>query len=444
MTTRYRITFSERQAALIWQQSLGRKLTSTEDEQFNVIYPGRINGDSGPDFRDAVLVGESRLMKGDVEVHVRSSDWYSHKHHTDVEYNNVILHVVMQHDCSSPTVLRSGRKVPVLCLPKALRHQAYLLPCALPCSPILDRMDRPILKNTLTTAGEERFKQKARHFQAEVRSPALTALSLEEAASQALYRGMMRALGYAKNTKPFEDLADRMPLSSIQSREGLAMKQALLLGTAGLLPSQRRHGESGRREKVQELERNWQSADRKAETMTESDWNLSHIYPNNAPVRRIVAQTYLLDRYCDRRLLAGILQLVKDTRLSGGHKVLQNGLTVVGDGYWRDHFDFGVTSRTKISALLGHSKAGEIAVNVILPFAFSWGELADDADLTDHAIQLYRSYPNLPENCLTRHMAKQFRLEELSDFTACQQQGLIHIFRSYCREGRCSQCPLVG
>jgi hypothetical protein len=141
MTTRYRITFSEKQAALIWQQSLGRKLTSTEDEQFNVIYPGRINGDSGPDFRDAVIVDESRLVKGDVEVHVRSSDWYSHKHHADIEYNNVILHVVMRHDCGSPTVLRSGRKVPVLCLPKALRHQTHLLPYALPCSPILDHIE---------------------------------------------------------------------------------------------------------------------------------------------------------------------------------------------------------------------------------------------------------------------------------------------------------------
>lgn len=442
--TRNRIRFPEKQAALIWQHAVGIELTSTEDEQFNVIYPGRINGDNGPDFRDAVIANKSRLMKGDVEVHVRSSDWYSHEHHADVEYNNVILHAVMWHDCNSATVLQSGREVPVLCLAQALRHQAYLLPYTLPCFPILDHMGRHTLKKILDTAGEQRFKQKATHFRAEILGPAPRTTAIGQAAGRVLFRGMMRALGYAKNTKPFEELADRMPLTSIEPREGLAAKQALLLGTAGLLPFQRQQIEPTKEREVQELEQIWEPMDSNVETMKESDWNLSHIYPNNSPVRRIIAQSYLLERYNRGKLLAGILQLVRDTRASGGQRLLQNGLTVDSDGYWRDHFDFDVRSKTKTSAILGDSKAGEIIVNVILPFAFSWGELDNEVKLANHAIDLYLSYPRSPENCLTRHMAKQLCLKEPIDLTTCQQQGLIHIFRNYCREGRCSDCPLVG
>ncbi|MFB0556411.1 MAG: DUF2851 family protein, partial [Dehalococcoidia bacterium] len=400
---------------------------------------GRTNGDNGPDFRDAVIVNNSHLTKGDIEVHVKSSDWYSHEHHTDAEYNNVILHVVMWHDCNSATLLQSGKPVPVLCLAKALRHQAYLLPYRqLPCFQILDHVDRQTLGKLLNTAGEERFKQKAMHFQAQ--HSALTALS----AGQVLFRGMMRALGYTKNTKPFADLADRMPLNSLESREGLALKQALLLGTAGLLPSQRWPGKFVGEKEARELEQIWQAAGKKVNTMRECDWNFSHIYPNNSPARRIVAQSYLLERYYAGKLLAGILQLVKEAPLPGGHRVLENGLTVAGDGYWQDHFDFDVRSKTKISALLGHSKAGEIAVNVVLPFAFSWGELANKAKLTENAIELYRNYPKLAENCITRHMKKQLGIEEPFDLSACHQQGLIHIFRNYCREGRCSQCPLAS
>jgi hypothetical protein len=444
MITRNRIKLSEKQAALIWQQAVGTELISTEGEQFSVIYPGRINGDNGPDFRNAVIANKSRLKKGDVEVHVRSSDWYSHEHDADVEYNNVILHVVMWHDCNSATVLQSGREVPVLCLAKALRHQAYLLPCTLPCFSILDHIDRHTVKKILDAAGEQRFKQKAIHFRTEILDPAPRMPTIEQAAGQVLLRAIMRALGYAKNTDPFEELAGRIPLTSIECREGLTAKQALLLGTAGLLPSQR--GQIGpiKERDVQELEQIWQALGSNVRTMKVSDWHLSHIYPNNSPVRRIIAQSHLLERYSRGRLLAGILQIVRDALPSGGHRVLQNGLTVDSDGYWRDHFDFGVRSRTKISALLGHNKAGEIAVNVILPFAFSWGELAGQAKLTDRVIQLYRTHPRLSDNCLTRHMAKQLQIEEVSDFTACQQQGLIHIFRSYCREGRCFQCPLVG
>jgi hypothetical protein len=435
MITRNRIKFSEKQATLIWQQVVGRELPSSEDTLISVIYPGRTNGDTGPDFRDAVIVNKSHLTKGDVEVHVKSSDWYSHEHHADAEYNNVILHVVMWHDCNSATLLQSGKTVPVLCLAQALRHQAYLLPYQLPCFQILDDVDRQNLGKLLNAAGEARFKQKAMHFRAEME---------QEEAGQVFFRGMMRALGYSKNTKPFEELANRMPLSSIEARENLALKQALLLGTAGLLPSQRWQGKFIRENEVQELEQIWQSEGKKVKTMKEGDWNLSHIYPNNSPVRRIVAQSYLLERYSEGKLLAGILQLVKESPLPGEHRVLENGLTVTGDGYWRDHFDFGVRSKTKISALLGNSKAGEIAVNVILPFAFSWGELTNESKITENAIELYRNYPKLAENCITRHMKKQLRLEESFDFTAYHQQGLIHVFRNYCCEGRCTQCPLAN
>ena len=406
-----------------------------EDVLINVIYPGRTNGDNGPDFRDAVILNKSNLTKGDVEVHLKSSDWYSHKHHTNAAYNNVILHVVMWHDCNSATLLQNGQPVPVLSLAKALRYQPYLLPNQLPCSQILDHMDRQTLEELLNAAGEERFKQKARHFQAELK---------QGESGQVLFRGMMRALGYAKNTKPFEELADRISLTSIESSEGLAIKQALLLGTAGLLPSQRWPGKFAREREVRELENLWQSVSRKAKTMKESDWNFSHIYPNNSPLRRIVAQSYLLERYGQGKLLAGILQLVKEAPLSNGHQTLEDGLIVAGDGYWRDHFDFNVSSKTKLSALLGNSKAGEIIVNVILPFAFSWGKMVNEPELMKKAMELYNGYPKLAENEITRHMENQLCLEEPPDPTACHQQGLIHIFRSYCRQGRCSHCPLVN
>jgi hypothetical protein len=435
MITRNRIKSPEKEAALIWQQVVGKELSSTENEPVSVVYPGRTNDANGPDFRDAVIVNKSRLTKGDVEVHLKSSDWYSHKHHADAEYNSLILHVVMWHDCNSPTLLQNGKPVPVLCLAKALRYQPYLLPHHLPCFQILDHVDRQTLGKLLNSAGAERFKQKARHFQAELQ---------EEDPGQVLFRGMMGALGYAQNSKPFEELADKMPLHALESREGLVQKQALLLGAAGLLPSQRWQGNFAREKEVQELEQMWQSAGRKVKTMKESDWDFSHIYPNNSPVRRIVAQSYLLERYSQGKLLAGILQLVKEAPLPSGHQALENGLTVAGDGYWPDHFDFAVRSKTRTSAVLGNSKAGEIIINVILPFAFSWGELANEAKLTEKAIELYRNYPKLAENCLTQHMKKQLGCEEPPNFTACHQQGLIHIFKSYCREGRCSQCPLAN
>jgi hypothetical protein len=418
----------------MWQQAVGNKLISIEDTLVTVIYPGRTNGTNGPDFRDAVIVNESCLMKGDVEIHVKSSDWYSHGHNTDADYNNVMLHVVMWQDCNSATLLQNGKTVPIICLAIALQQQAYLLSDHLPCFQILNQIDMQSLKNLLSNAGEARFRKKAIYFGTELK---------QKEEGHVLLRGIMGALGYVKNKKPFENLADRVPLNSIESQKGVALRQALLLGTAGLLPSQRWQGEFTMKREVQELEELWRSTGGKVSTMKERDWTLSHIYPNNSPVRRIVALSYLLERYSGKKLLARILQLVKEAPRTDGHYVLQKGLTVTGDGYWRHHFDFDIRNKTRKSALLGHNKAGEITVNVILPFAYAWGELNADAKITENAFDLYRNYPRLSDNHLTDHMKKQVGLEGSASLTACHQQGLIHIFRNYCCEGKCRQCPLV-
>ena len=434
MPTRNRINLSEKQVTLIWQQLTGKELPTTEDARIKLIYPGRTNNNNGPDFRDAVIVIDSAFMKGDVEIHVKSSDWYSHGHHRDSEYNNVILHVAMWHDCKSVTTLQNGRSIPVICLSKALQHQAYLMPhYQLPCSEIVQHSDKKILMKLLNTAGEERFKQKALYFRAKLE---------QEDAGQVLSQGIMRALGYSKNVKPFEELARKVPLSFLESRNGLATKQALLLGMAGLLPSQRGQENPTKEKEVRELEQIWHSLGKQVKTMEENNWSFSHIYPNNSPVRRIVAQSHLIQRYHKSKLLMGMLQLVKETPLPKGHFMLEDGLTVTSNDYWRDHFDFNVRCKTKTSMLLGHSKAGEIVVNVILPFAFSWGEMSNEPELAEKAIAFYNHYPKLTDNAITRHMTRQFCLEGVPGFTACQQQGLIHIFRNYCRGGICLQCPL--
>lgn len=437
MPTRKRIRISEYQLSLIWQQLLGRELTTEEGDQLKMMYPGRLNNDNGPDFRDAVVVNNSNLVKGDVEIHIKSSDWHNHGHHCDPEYNSVILHVVAQHDANSATLTKSGKSVPVACLPHELWYQTYLIPYyQLPCFQTAKHKDKQTLWKLLDIAGEERFRRKATIFQDSLQ---------RENGGQVLLQRMMRALGYSKNSEPFEELARRAPLNFIEKVKpagDLSLKQAWLLGMAGLLPCQRKGGEFCGGNGVRELEQIWRSVGKEAESMSENDWHLSHVYPNNSPVRRIVAQSYLLQRYCRGGLLKGVLQLVRKAPMIAGYRLLEEGLIVLADGYWQDHFDFNVQSRTRKSALLGRGKAAETAVNVVLPFAFSYGEMAGEPGLREKAIELYRCYPKLAENEITHHMARQLCLDT-SALTACRQQGLIHIFRSYCREGDCARCPLA-
>jgi hypothetical protein len=305
---------SERQVIRIWQHLLLNRtdLVAEEGGRLKIIYPGRVNDDQGADFRDAVITTSQGLMKGDIEVHVNSSDWQAHQHHRDPVYNRVVLHVVMWHDTKAATILENGKDIPVLALHKYIKALISQWPewvaegdfpqgvLSMPCLNAAERVNTGVLVQLLDCAGEERFSAKATNFQAD-----LTQMET----SQALYLGIMGALGYSRNKLPFTELARRLPLrilesvvqSGVSDEECLARQQALLLGTAGLLPLQRqdRHQENKSGEWVNELERLWTSS-RHAEAMSPNDWHLFKVRPNNSPVRRIVAMSYLVLRYNER------------------------------------------------------------------------------------------------------------------------------------------------
>ncbi|MDD5039030.1 MAG: DUF2851 family protein, partial [Dehalococcoidales bacterium] len=111
---------SERELIKVWQHRLlgSTRLVTEEGEPIEIIYPGRPNDDQGADFRDAVLATSKGLIRGDIEVHVKSSDWRGHQHHQNIVYNRVVLHVVMWHNSKTATHLQNGRDIPVLALNK--------------------------------------------------------------------------------------------------------------------------------------------------------------------------------------------------------------------------------------------------------------------------------------------------------------------------------------
>ncbi len=83
-------------------------LKTTSDESIIILKLGEHNHNSGPDFFNAQLSVDGQLWAGNVEIHIKSSDWYLHGHEKDKAYDNVILHVVWEHDTE---VFRSDNSV---------------------------------------------------------------------------------------------------------------------------------------------------------------------------------------------------------------------------------------------------------------------------------------------------------------------------------------------
>lgn len=426
-TATLEIAISERTLSWAWRnQCLRRELLVTADGRpVQVLYPGRLNLEDGPDFRGAILgLGTGELLEGDVELHLRSRDWRAHGHHRDPRYNGVALHVVMTDDLPAPVTRADGRPVLTLEATGALAGTADELslwaslerPPGQSCSELAVRLGTGHVSAVLDAAGLHRFRARAELFEAELES---------SPPGEVLYVGVMEALGYSSNKAPFRRLAALLPLSVLEGyaqgkapEARLPVLQALLTGTAGLLPV------GG------PLESTWRSLGG-SPAMDRSEWRLFRVRPENHPARRLAAASCLVDHWLERGLPDSLLSL-----LPGGWQVLEDGLMVHGPR---------TQGRTQ-AALLGNARARDIAVNVVLPFARAWARRERRPDLSRLAGKLYRGYPALAENRLTREMTR--KLTGADDFapwrTACRQQGLIHLQRTYCDRFRCSRCPLVA
>ena len=448
-TTRKRVktlktVVSEKLVADIWQCRMVTDMVTDAGEEVHIIYPGRKSSEGGCDFQDAIFTIGGKPAAGNVEVHVRSAQWYSHGHHRDPKYNSIALHVVMWHDCKSAILLQCGDIVPTICLSSFLTQplnevyrQTRVSRCLrFSCPEAASHSTKSSLLKLLDVAGQERFVAKIASFRE---------VLIREEADQVLFRGIARALGYAKNTVPFEELADRL-CPGILKENGLDVdvaKQAWIFGVAGLLPSQRlklKHPPVADPE-VDELERIWRASG-VSEAMTESDWCFFRVRPDNFPTRRIAALSCLLARYRQSGLLQGLLQLVREGSKGPEHRRIENGLIVSGQGYWAGHFDFGADA-ARSSALLGRGKAGEIAINILLPFVYAWAEVTGEPRLKERTENTYLHYPKLEDNQLTLYMRQQLLHGSDVNLSACQQQGLLYIYNNYCRYRDCTECPVA-
>ena len=450
---RQRAAISESFLAQVWQQQLaGREpLVTAGGDTVEVLHPGRPTNDCGPDFRDALIaINGHPPLQGDIELHVNARDWRTHGHHRDPNYDRVVLHVALRSNGIPASPLCGGGRAPVVALERRLNGSTERLREELcqppfgeaPCYQALLRYGEEKVTQLVEEAGDERFRRKAQRFEA--------ALSRGQP-DQVLYEGLMRALGYSQNKEPFERLARLLPLKALEkaARRGDHVRiLALMLGAAGLLPSQRSatigdHGRSAANAtEVEELERTWAHSGH-AQAMSVSEWRFHGIRPENSPPRRIVAASHLLARHRGS-LLQSVLPALNRLPLTDAQENLEQSLRVQVGGYWASHFDFGAASGWR-PALIGRSRARDIIVNVLLPFYLAWGSVSAQEWLHDVSLGLYQNHPGMEENWITRHM----KVKALGDSVtrvddARRQQGLIELHEAFCARHGCHSCPLGG
>ncbi|MDE2940805.1 MAG: DUF2851 family protein, partial [Chloroflexota bacterium] len=358
----------EESVAEWWRSGALGRVVALDGREAQMLYPGRPAPGSGPDFRDAVLITpDGELVRGDVEVHVRQSDWRGHGHHTDSRYKDVVLHLFLSGQRGQGAAASGAREVRIDHLPSkdAREPPVSCVPGRSPAAAPLQRLlalPRPGLEQALDEAGDRRFLRKASAMMASIR---------DGDSREVLYASLLEALGYSRNRGPMLRLARGLPLAKIGSLAGdapdLLSLEALLLGSAGLLPHQRRallltpEGET----RAAELSARWSMSELRP-VLGPADWDRTGIRPQNSPIRRLAAAGFILARHWQEGLQQALLGLCGVSSPTGIRRAFQ----VEGDGFWVSHLDFHRPS-SGAPALVGAGRAGEILANVLLPYLYA-------------------------------------------------------------------------
>ncbi len=444
--------WSERHLQCVWFDPAYRPaaLTTATGEPVTVEEPGMWNQEAGPDFVNATLrIGgpAGRVLKGDVEVHVRPADWRRHGHEADPRYRNVVAHVTY-----FPGPLPDGLLPPgavALALREGLARNrgfafdlidvaSYPWPVRAvtpPCAALFRGMTPEELAGFLDSAGERRMQLKAAR---------MLATAEERDREQMLYEEILSALGYKHNRMPFRLLARRVPVQTLrQYAKGDTLRAyALLAGVSGLLPDRPNAAwdEETRRFIRKVWDAWWKLQEQWGDhALSRKEWRLAGVRPVNHPLRRLMAAAVLAS---DRTSLsAKLISFVDPEHDRFLERLTKAFAETPADAYWSHRLGLMAKRRETPVALIGEERATAIVVNVAIPF------LAAEGHLGPAHQALLRALPPEHDNSLIRTTARLLLGRDHNPALyrgALRQQGLIQLFQDFCLldRSRCQTCPL--
>jgi len=409
---------NEKILQLAWQHQWGdwRALHSIADEPIQIIHRGQLNLGQGPDFLHArIRIGQT-VWSGHIEMHVRSSDWWKHQHDLDPFFQNVILHVVWEHDAATLPA-----RLPILEMRSFVSRtalQGWLQwkdqEQSIPCANQLKQVDATLWSEWKQEMLRARFEQKAEAIR-------LFALQAAGNWDQVFWRLMFRCFGGYANADAFERLfLEIKGKAFIRHANRLVVLEAILFGAAGLLQNHLSE-EDDYYTLLQREFRNW--ANRYAWTSSGLRLRFLRMRPAGFPTVRLALLASLIHQYPD---------LPQEVWAGTTDRFNQILSSIVANDYWHYHYQFGIKSSFE-EKRMGRHLIEQINLNVRLPL---W--LAKHGSAHSRMQELVTIMENWPaENHAISRLWKSLgiRTDHAGD-----TQALLHLYRDFCTQKRCLEC----
>jgi hypothetical protein len=401
----------------IWEQKILTKqpLKTTQGKLLEIIKPGRINHNAGPDFFDARIKINNTLWAGNVEVHVNSSDWVKHKHQKNPAYDNVILHVVFRDDAkiNIPTLeLRHYLSDEFINTYKKLQASSTRIPC----QKQLQLPPDVVIQSFLFRLMIERLEKKCVVMEEQL-------LLLNNDWETLFYVNLAKYFGMGVNAAPFEQLALKLP-NRLLAKHKHSQQQitALVFGVAGLLPV---HAND---EYSMLLCKEFAFLQKKygLTPLATHTWKFAKMRPANFPTVRLAQFSSLV--FNAVHLFSKIIQAKTITEVIA---LFQNKtLTPIPLKNPSD------TSNAKAHQL-GKQTINHLLINVVIPIKFIYGKYILNETLCEQALDWLEKTP-VENNTISRlWLSLGFKAKH-----ALHSQALIELTNGYCVNKRCLKCAI--
>ncbi len=412
---------NERLLQYLWQFRYYNQsaLFTITGERIDILFPGHFNVDQGPDFSEAKIRIGTTIWAGNVELHLKTSDWKRHGHDGDNRYSKIILHVVWHHDIGN-----WPEDMPLL----ELRHRVSQLMLdtyakwmmsseALPCSGSMAQVSSLVWHSWKDRLVAERWENK-------IDCISRVTSQNREHWEETLWRLFCRYMGSQVNTESFEQLAQHLPLNMLSKHQNqIHQLEAMLFGTAGML--------------LTDTEDQYHELLKKEFAFLQHKYRLRvinkppvflRLRPANFPTIRLAQLAMLLHR--QPRLFARLLaaNTVNEMRLM---------LQTEPNDYWLTHYRPGIES-DPYPKPLGNQMIDTLIINAILPVIHSY-DTQQSGRSGSRALQWLQQLPQ--ENNKVTRIYATFGVDHQSAFDS---QAFLQLKKHYCDPRRCLECAVAG
>lgn len=397
-------------------------LKTTQSETIFVKSVGTHNYNSGPDFFNAQIQIGSQLWAGNVEIHLKSSDWFVHNHQTDTNYDNVILHVVWQDDVA--VFRKDNTKIPTLELQhfvdKSLLNNYQKLFSKqqkwINCENDFKTRDTFLLSNWLERLYFERLENKSQVINDLLQKS-------QNNWEAVLFKMLAKNFGLKVNSEAFLSVANSVDFSIVRKLQHNSMQlEALLFGQANLL----NHDIEDFYFKTLNNEYKFLKQKFQLDSDNVVPLQFFRLRPNNFPTIRLSQLANLYHKQAN--LFSKVIQLQNK-------EAIYELFEISTSNYWKNHYTFGKVSKNSIKKLT-KSFIDLVIINTIIPLKFAYSKtLAKDEN--ESILQLIKQLKSENNTIVNKFN----NLKQVAN-SALESQALIELKTNYCDKNKCLQCAI--